>query len=177
MSNKPKRTPRTAGKAKAAPARARKASIPPKRPVGRPSAFRPAYVEKAYKLALLGMTDAQMADFFGVGEATLNRWKLAHFEFRESIKRGKVDADSNVAESLYKAALGEGVIIEVRENSDAEGNVIGRVRETKTVPSNVAAMIFWLKNRQPGNWRERVEQQTDVTLVGPGNATLMRIFD
>jgi hypothetical protein len=80
--------------------------VPGKRPAGCPSAYRAAYAEQAYKLCLLGAIDADMADFFGIGEATLNRWELAHLEFRESIKRGKSDADSNVAESLYRRATG-----------------------------------------------------------------------
>jgi hypothetical protein len=85
-----------------------------KRLVGRPSVYRKEYVEQAFRLALLGQTDAEMAAFFGIGEATLNRWKLAHPEFRESISRGKEDADSKVAASLYQAALGGGTITETR---------------------------------------------------------------
>jgi hypothetical protein len=38
--------------------------MPKKAKVGRPSKFDPEYVEQARKLALLGATDAEMADFW-----------------------------------------------------------------------------------------------------------------
>ena len=45
---------------------------------GRPTEYRPEYAEDTRKLCLLGFTDAQLADFFDVSEATINNWKLAH---------------------------------------------------------------------------------------------------
>ena len=55
-----------------------------KRPVGRPSKYKSEYAEQARKLCLLGATDTDMADFFDVDEATINRWKLDFPEFCES---------------------------------------------------------------------------------------------
>ena len=43
--------------------------------IGRPSAYKTEYVDKAYKLCLLGATDKQMADISGVAESTFNLWK------------------------------------------------------------------------------------------------------
>src|SRR5574344_2077919 len=73
---------------------------------GRPSSFKPEFIEQACKLALLGATDKQMADFFGVKEQTLNNWKKSKDGFFASLKKGKLDADANVSNSLYKRALG-----------------------------------------------------------------------
>ena len=48
---------------------------------GRPTDFDPAYVGQAEKLASLGATDIEVADFFGVDVRTIYRWKHAHEEF------------------------------------------------------------------------------------------------
>ena len=53
---------------------------------GRPSKYKPEYVEQAQKLATLGATDREAAEFFDVNEATLHRWKHEHPEFCESLK-------------------------------------------------------------------------------------------
>ena len=49
----------------------RKLGAPKKTPEGRPSKYRPEYAEQAGKLALLGLTDKQLGDFFGVDERTI----------------------------------------------------------------------------------------------------------
>lgn len=133
---------------------------------GRPSKFRPVYVEQARKLALLGMTDKEMANFFEVSESTLHLWKKEHPEFSESLKAGKDAADTSVAASLYQSAIGGGTVTEVREEVDDEGKVI-RKKAVKELPANVTAQIFWLKNRQPQRWREKVvvEDETPVDLT------------
>ncbi|MCE8472376.1 helix-turn-helix domain-containing protein [Rhodovulum sulfidophilum] len=42
---------------------------------GRPSEYDPSMNDQARKLALLGLTDAEIGEFFGVTERTLNNWK------------------------------------------------------------------------------------------------------
>lgn len=119
---------------------------------GRPSLYRPEYPEQARKLSLLGLTDVEMAKYFDVSEQTFNAWKKAHPEFLESLKAGKENADSNVAASLYHRACGyshpavkimqyEGVPIEVPY--------------IEHYPPDTAAAFIWLKNRQPGRWRDK----------------------
>jgi hypothetical protein len=122
---------------------------------GRPTKFRPEYIQQARKLALLGQTDAQMAGFFGIGEATLHRWKVEHEGFRESILAGKERADADIADSLYKSALGGNTVTEVREEPDSEGNII-RKRVVRELPADVRAQRYWLGNRHPRLWRDKV---------------------
>jgi hypothetical protein len=123
--------------------------------IGRPTAFRTEYVEQAFKLCLLGATDAEMGAFFDVSEQTVNAWKKAQPAFLESIKRGKSKADTAVAGSLYHRALGydhEAVKI----FCDKDGNIT-EAPYTERYPPDTTAAIFWLKNRQPANWRDRKE--------------------
>jgi hypothetical protein len=72
----------------------------------RESLYRAEYCRQAYRLALLGLTDKQMADVFGVTEPILSSRKHEHADFRQTLLDGKVIADSEVAESLYKRSLG-----------------------------------------------------------------------
>ncbi len=48
----------------------------------------------AYKLALLGSTDDELADFFRVRVSTIHNWKKKHNEFLDALKRGKDVADA-----------------------------------------------------------------------------------
>lgn len=125
------------------------------RKVGRPTDYDPEYNEQARKLCLLGATDEELADFFGVTEQTINNWKIAHPEFFESIKEGKERADSEVASKLFHRACGyshEAVQIAV----DAKTGKDHAVPYIKHYPPDTAAGIFWLKNRRKKDWREKV---------------------
>jgi len=126
---------------------------------GRPSSFKKEYIEQAYKLCLLGATDKEMADFFSIAESTLNKWKLEHKEFSESLKRGKKIADSNVADRLYNRALG--YTHKETKVFAHEGIVTDTFDVDKHYPPDTTACIFWLKNRNPEKWRDK--QEIDYT--------------
>jgi DNA-binding XRE family transcriptional regulator len=129
------------------------------KPVGRPTKYQPEFAEQARKLCLLGSTDVQLAEFFGVSEQTINNWKHEFPEFFESIKQAKLNADSSVAESLYKRAIG--CSHKETHVSSYRGEVI-LTEVTKHYPPDTAAAFIWLKNRQPELWRDRVEAKSDV---------------
>jgi hypothetical protein len=131
-------------------------------PVGRPSLYQLAYAEQARKLCLLGATDAELADFFGVQESTINNWKLDHPEFLESVKEGKELADANVADRLYQRATGyehDAVKILTVSQGENQGAAVEQVPYVERYPPDTAAAIFWLKNRQKGKWRDRIDHQ------------------
>ncbi|WP_126715663.1 terminase [Escherichia coli] len=113
-------------------------------------------MHKGIKTRLLGYTDAELADFFEVSEATINNWKLEYPEFLESIKKGKAVADAEVSDRLYQRAMGfvaPDIDIRVIEN---------RIVETpleKYYPPDTTAAIFWLKNRQKDKWRDKVDHE------------------
>src|ERR1051325_6796657 len=73
---------------------------------GRPTDYRREFAKKAKKLCLLGATDNELADFFEVTEQTINNWKETHKEFFDALKKGKAQADANVASRLYQRAIG-----------------------------------------------------------------------
>ena len=60
------------------------------------SKYKPEYDRQALKMCLLGATDVQLADFFGVTARTIENWRNKHPSFFRSLKEGKEDADSKV---------------------------------------------------------------------------------
>jgi hypothetical protein len=129
------------------------------KPEGRPTKYDSSLCKKVKKLCLLGATDKDLADFLEVTESTINNWKIEHPEFLESIKKGKKEADANVANRLYKRALGY-------SHPDTDVRVCdGMIVKTpmiKHYPPDTTAGIFWLKNRQPERWRDKQEIQHSV---------------
>lgn len=127
-----------------------------KRSVGRPTKYKDEYYIQVEKLCKLGATDKEIAEFFDVDEATINRWKIDHIEFCESIKKGKTLADAEVASKLYHRATGyEHPETDIRV---LEGQIT-KTEITKHYPPDTTAAIFWLKNRQPQTWRDKVTQE------------------
>ena len=122
---------------------------------GRPTKYQPEHAEQVYKLCLLGATDKDLADFFGIDEATLNRWKKAYPELCESIKRGKEVADANVAQKLYHRAIG--YHHPDTQFATYQGAITDEREYIKHYPPDPTAAIFWLKNRQPEKWRDKQE--------------------
>jgi hypothetical protein len=156
----------TAAKRKPVKARKKRAKLPEIRhPGGRPSDYREIYAEKAYKLCLLGATDKEIAEVFGVSEQTLNAWKSEHPKFLESMQAGKEDADAAIAASLYHRAKGyEHPEVHV---SNYQGHVT-LTPLTKHYPPDTAAASLWLRNRQPRRWRDKV----DVEHAGPNGGPI-----
>jgi hypothetical protein len=122
--------------------------------MARPTKFKPEFTDQAKKLCKLGATDAEMASFFGVVVSTFHLWKLQQPGFAKALKDAKVAADERVVRSLYQRAIGY-------EHDDVDIRVVkGRVVKTqlrKHHPPDTTACIFWLKNRQSGEWRDRHE--------------------
>jgi hypothetical protein len=125
---------------------------------GRPTSFKPEFVDQARKLCALGATDIELADFFEVDVRTIYRWKHDHEEFCQALNAGKDKADERVVNSLYQRAVGyEQEAVKIFMPGGAETPVYAPYRE-KIAPDTTAA-IFWLKNRRPADWRDKTEQQ------------------
>lgn len=134
-----------------------------KRP-GRPSSYKPEFSTQATKLCRLGATDKELADFFGVAESTVNRWKDEYPEFRESLKAGKALADAEVADKLFQRATGYSHPDVHVSNYQGEVTI---TPITKHYPPDATSMIFWLKNRRPDLWRDKPEPSGDDSDATP----------
>lgn len=133
---------------------------------GRPTLYKPEYDEQARKLCLLGQTDIELADFFGVCEDTIYEWKKVYPNFSEATPAGKIKADAEVAGKLHERAIGAEWIEEQAFKIktieyDGNGRKLKEFEEIKVVqvqkaaPPDTPAISLWLRNRQPGKWREK----------------------
>ena len=81
-----------------------------------------------------GLKDEQIAHNMGIRRTTLYDWKNKYPDINDALKKGKEIVDYEVENALLKRAK----------------------------QGDVTAQIFWLKNRKPEKWRDKV-QFTDET--------------
>jgi hypothetical protein len=138
-------------------------------PAGAPTKYKPEYCEQATKLCKLGSTDKQLAEFFDVDESTINEWKTVHQEFSLSIKEGKDIADAEIAHSLYHRAKGYSHPEDVIFNDKGEPLIVPTI---KHYAPDSTAIIFWLKNRRPDQWRDKSEVDHKNLPTPPSHLTV-----
>lgn len=138
---------------------------------GRPSKFSDKIVGHIKLLAEYGLTDKQMSEIIGVSEVTFNAWKKKDGKFLKSLKEWKKPADRKVEKSLLQRALGyqytevtyepepeieyeDGQRVSMKKLS---GELKVSKKVIKEVIPDVLAQIYWLKNRNPKEWRDKQE--------------------
>jgi hypothetical protein len=126
--------------------------------------YRPEFIAMAERLSRIGLTDLELAEFFGTCPATLYNWKSKHPEFAAAIKLGKVEADDRVEESLYRRAVGYSIRV---EKLFAHQGVVTRAETVEHIPASDRAAMHWLNNRRPEAWRNSQE------LTGKNGAPLI----
>lgn len=126
---------------------------------GRPTLWRDEFVKLAYRYALLGAPDTKIYEWLGVSERIFYQWKARKPEFAQALNKGRKEADGAVANSLFKSATG---YYKRTEKSTATGGVV-TVREWNA--PGAAQQIFWLKNRAPEQWRDKIQNEHTHTLT------------
>lgn len=112
-----------------------------------------------------GLSDEQIVHNMGIGLRTYYEWQERFPQFAQAVKKGKAPVDIEVENALLKRALGYDYEETITE-ADETGGVITRkhVRKIKKhMPPDVGAIVFWLKNRRPGRWRDKIEAAPDVS--------------
>lgn len=123
---------------------------------GRPSSYSDKYPSIAAAMCKLGATDAELAAALDVDVTTLNRWKVQHKDFSQALKADKAVADDRVERSLYQRAMGyEHEAVKIFQAKDGSEPLV--VPYIERYPPDTTAMIFWLKNRRPAEWRDKPE--------------------
>ena len=131
---------------------------------GRPSSITKVDMEHLQMLAKAGWDDVHMAQFCKVTPRTFDNWKKQNPDFFRSLKSWKLEADEKVERSLYERACGYSCPEE--KIFQFEGGVV-RAQTVRHYPPDPVSCIFWLKNRQPEQWREKQEVKTtsDITVT------------
>ena len=99
-----------------------------------------------------GLTLEQIAHNIGCTRETLRVWINTYPAISAALKKGREVVDIEVENALIKRALGY-----TYEETMVEDNPDGRkTRITqKFIPPDVAAIVFYLKNRLPKKWRDK----------------------
>ena len=102
-----------------------------------------------------GLTDEQIARNIGVNKTTLYDWIKRFPNISNALKKGKAPVDFEVENALYKRAVG----FEYEETEtlieEVNGETKKKVKRIKrTALPDTSAIIFWLKNRKPEQWRK-----------------------
>jgi hypothetical protein len=90
-------------------------------------------IDDAEKLAARGLTKEQIAHCLGFSYETLRQKEKEFSAFSASIKKGKSKGVADIANALYESAMA----------------------------GSIPAQIFFLKNRDPQNWRDKPEPSFD----------------
>ena len=118
--------------------------------MGRPSKLTPATAHTAEVLARLGYTDEKLASALGVSRSTLSAWKAENEDFSATLKAAKGTADAAVVNALFQRATGY------------------QAPDGTHIPAHPTAIVFWLKNRMPDQFRDT--NRTELT--GPDGAPI-----
>ena len=112
-----------------------------------------------------GLTEDQIAHNIGICRDTLNDWKNRFSGISDALKKGKAPVDYEAENALLKKALGFTVRvkkpIKLRTRKQLGGKEtieeerVEYAEEEIYIPPDVAACIFWLKNRRPDKWSDR----------------------
>ena len=94
-----------------------------------------------------GLTREQIADNMGISRQTLNTWEKNYVDILNALKKGKQVTDFHVVNALYENALS----------------------------GNVTAQIFWLKNRLPSEWRDKITNYHQVEQLDKVDQILERL--
>lgn len=124
-------------------------------------------------LARDGLTDIMLAQKIGISETTFYEWQNRFPEFAEAIKKGKAPVDHQVESALLKKALGyeyEETVTEIYEEDGVKRKHVRKMQ--KHSPPDTGAIVFWLKNRRPGKWRDKIEAAPETA-----NELLQSLFE
>ena len=123
-----------------------------------------------------GLTEEQIAKNMGVSRSTLSDYKVKYPDILRAIKNSKEVADREVENALFNKATGYTVKLkkpmkvrhveydEVSGRKVAEYERIEYIEEEVHVPADTTAQIFWLKNRKPNEWRDKVAVTDESSL-------------
>lgn len=108
-----------------------------------------------------GLTDEQIFKNLGISRDTFYKYKEKYADFSDALKKGKEVADIEVENALFKRAIGYKYKEVIKEVKDIDGKKSTYIKEViKEMPGDVAAQIFWLKNRKTSKWKDK--QDIDI---------------
>lgn len=122
---------------------------------------------KLEKLAAQGLNNKEIAESLAIGERTFYEWRDKYPQFAHSLKKYRGVANILVENALFKTAVGfdfqETTIERRRIGKDPKNpkewlyEMIPVAITNKHIPGNPISQIFYLKNRMPERYKDKVE--------------------
>ena len=109
-----------------------------------------------------GLTDEQIAHNCGIARSTLNEWKKKYQNISDTLKKNKEIVDIEVENSLYKRANGFTETFK-KQKVTKDGDIVD-YEETVYYPPDTTAIIYWLNNRRPKQWRNKQDKDNTDAL-------------
>lgn len=105
------------------------------------------------------LTDEAIAKNMGITASTFYAWNKKYSDISEAIKRGREPVVENVENALLKRAEGfrdvERTYERVRNPETGEFEMMLTKEVERVYPPDVGAIAFYLKNKDPENWKDR----------------------
>lgn len=121
---------------------------------------------KVEELASKGLNNNEIAAALCIGNRTFYEWRERYPQFAHSIKKYRGLADIQVENALFQSAIGgsfKEVKSERRYNKQEQKFEIVVTEEViKHIPGNSTAQIFYLKNRMPHRYKDKVETMHEL---------------
>lgn len=129
--------------------------------------------------ARAGYNDEEIADRIGISRSTLAAWKKKYESVSEALYAGKDFSNALVEHSLFQKTQGYEVTVkkpvklkktyyDETGRKEREEEVIEYAEETKYIEPDIKAIMFWLKNRKPDEWKEKVLEKDGENEDGTG---------
>ena len=119
--------------------------------------FEEDYCGQAYQFALMSASNAQIAEAMGVSISQVETWSRDIPQFKKALHDGRTGADALVVASLFKKATG---FMQKVDKIVFDNGKMQVVQIDKYFPPDSTAQIFWLRNRQEGNWQDTSKAPT-----------------
>jgi hypothetical protein len=133
---------------------------PEKKPVGRPSLYKPEYCEMLIEHMGEGLSFESFAAIINVSRSTLYEWDKGHEEFSDAFKRG---VDKSL---LYWEKLGRDNVLNKSESyRDKDGN-----SSNKSSSLNAAVYNMTMVNRH--NYRNKAKDEAPDTTINQTFGTI-----
>lgn len=112
---------------------------------------------KVEELASKGLNNAQIADALLIGNKTFYEWRQKYPQFAHALAKYRGVADIMVENALYANAVGF-------EYQEQQGTAMGKVVTVKKFKTgDTRAQIFYLTNRMPDRYKNKVETTVGIT--------------
>jgi hypothetical protein len=127
------------------------------------SRYMKAFDRRAHGYALLGHTNAEIAELLGIDADTFNAWAVEHPSLNKALHSARYDAHVALVKAMHRNAKG----FRHRETKlHVVGGEVKKTEITKAYAPNQQAAQFLLTNRLGAQWQDRkaVEHSGNVSL-------------